>query len=132
VYGWGRHLVRGRYWGAQVRVLTCSALTGEGVDDIWAAIRQRLEALDSSGALVQRRHAQNLRWLSDLVNEDLRRMLENSAAARGAFEQARAGVLAGSVSPAQAAERIVDALRSELGRPTPVTGTEIAPKEACS
>ena len=45
------------------RVLTCSALTGEGVVDVWNVVLEHQRELTASGALASRRSSQALEWM---------------------------------------------------------------------
>ena len=53
-------------------VLTCSALTMDGIDDIWQTILDYKEKLETSGELMAKRKRQALDWLWALVEEGLR------------------------------------------------------------
>jgi len=43
-------------------VLTCSGLTGAGLDVVWAKVVEHQERMQASGELPQRRRAQQVRW----------------------------------------------------------------------
>ena len=53
-YGQSRNLI------PQLKDLTCSALTGEGVREIWQMVLDRQEQLGASGYIAARRSRQNL------------------------------------------------------------------------
>ncbi len=52
-------------------VLTCSAVTGTGIDEVWAAIERHREQMESAGALAQRRARQQVDWMWATVEEHL-------------------------------------------------------------
>jgi LAO/AO transport system kinase len=52
-------------------VLTCSALTMDGIDKIWKIILDHREKLEAAGELDVRRRKQALAWMWDLVEEGL-------------------------------------------------------------
>ena len=53
-------------------VLTCSAVTMDGIDDIWHTILDHKKKLERSGELDEKRRKQALDWLWALVEEGLR------------------------------------------------------------
>jgi LAO/AO transport system kinase len=90
-------------------VLTCSAMTGLGVAEVWAAVVWRYDRLAAGGRLAERRRTQNLRWLWSLVEDGLRLAVANHPAVLAIRERLEAEVLAGATPPAVAARRILEA-----------------------
>lgn len=99
---------------SEVSVLTCSALTGEGVWRVFEDVQSRFERLQTSGSLQTRRRAQDRHWLRALLHERLDRLLLDLPGARAAMIQAEAEVLDGRSPPVLAVERVIAALREEL------------------
>ncbi|HEY3612894.1 MAG TPA: methylmalonyl Co-A mutase-associated GTPase MeaB, partial [Gaiellales bacterium] len=54
--------------GWQTPVVTCSALEGTGIAELWEAIRSHRGLLAADGALAVRRREQELRWLEAAVD----------------------------------------------------------------
>jgi LAO/AO transport system kinase len=52
-------------------VLTCSAVTLDGIDDIWQTILEHRKKIEASGELAQKRSKQSLDWMWALVEEGL-------------------------------------------------------------
>ena len=52
-------------------MLTCSAVTLDGIDDIWQTILEHRKKLEASGELAQKRSKQSLDWMWALVEEGL-------------------------------------------------------------
>jgi LAO/AO transport system kinase len=103
------HLLRPRHSGWTTPVLSCSALAGQGIDEVWAEVVAHRAALEASGDWEAQRRRQRVDGLWALVDERLREALRarpEVAALRAALE---AEVAAGSVSPTVAAERILSA-----------------------
>jgi LAO/AO transport system kinase len=90
-------------------VLTCSALQAEGVDSVWQAVEGRHARLTASGALVERRRRQNLRWLWSLVEDQLRQAVHTHPEVRRIQDDLEREVLAGTTPAAAAARRILEA-----------------------
>ncbi|MBY0311236.1 MAG: methylmalonyl Co-A mutase-associated GTPase MeaB [Phycisphaerales bacterium] len=91
-------------------VLTASALTGDGVADIWTSILARHSTMRSTGNLEARRRTQRVRWLDTAIDDRLHAMLRASSAAQLALENARARVLAGTLAPSDAADTVLNTL----------------------
>lgn len=100
--------------GERPPVLTCSAYTGDGLDDVWAAIEAHRAGLMEAGELENRRAAQQLTWLWALVESELEQALRGApgvVARRAALEDA---VRSGQVSAVEAAEEILAAFAADL------------------
>ncbi len=90
-------------------VLTCSALTGEGVGAVWEAVERRHARLVARGALQERRRKQNLRWLWEIVADQLRQAVHDHPAVRALRDDLEREVLAGTTPATAAARRILEA-----------------------
>ncbi len=89
-------------------VLTVSALTGEGLDDVIAALACHRAWLDQSGEGEARRRAQRRRWLKEAIAEALAELWDRDpdlAAERARLEHE---VLAGRLLPRRAARELVE------------------------
>jgi len=52
-------------------VLTCSAMTGTGIDEVWAAVERHREAMEAAGSFLHRRASQQVDWMWSTVEEHL-------------------------------------------------------------
>ena len=106
-YAHALHFLRSRTEGWEVRVERASALLGDGIDRVWSAIEAHEAMLRTSGELGARRAEQARDWMWSEVNDGLLDALAGDpavAAEMGALEE---GVVAGALSPAAAAQRIL-------------------------
>ena len=94
---------------AEVPVLTCAGLTGAGLPEVWTALVQHQDRLRASGELAERRRAQQVRWVWQMVRDGLEHQLRAHPAVRAAAPDLEAAVLAGELTPALAARRLLDA-----------------------
>jgi LAO/AO transport system kinase len=101
--------IAGRREDRAPAVLTCSALLHRGVDTVWNEIERRHAALAGSSELAARRREQNLRWLWSTVEDQLRQTVHTHAAVRAIRADLEREVLTGTMSPAAAARRILEA-----------------------
>ncbi|MCB0216486.1 MAG: methylmalonyl Co-A mutase-associated GTPase MeaB [Chloroflexi bacterium] len=90
-------------------VLTCSALTGEGLDAVWAAVERFRDHLRASGAWEAQRRRQRLAWTWALVESGLREALHSRPAVVAIRAEVEAAVAEGRLSPAAGAARILAA-----------------------
>ena len=101
------HLLRPASAHWRVPALLTSAVTGDGIPEVWASIEAHHEALTASGELAERRRAQAREWLWSLVEQGLRVSLEAhpGVAARAAeLEEAVQGL---QMTPAAGAREIL-------------------------
>jgi LAO/AO transport system kinase len=87
----------------RTQVLTCSGLTGMGLEELWRHVIAHQESLD----LTAKRQAQQVQWLWTLVEN---RLLAQVRRAPGVAEVERE-VLEGRLTPAAAADRLLGAFK---------------------
>ena len=91
-------------------VITYSALTGNGIADLWAQIMAHKEKMAGTGELEQRRRDQQVKWMWTLLEERLTARLRSDPAVRGKVKQAEAAVAAGTLAPTLAVDEIAQLL----------------------
>ncbi|MDQ1509367.1 MAG: GTPase [Actinomycetota bacterium] len=111
-YAHALHLVRSNDDGAVDRVRTCSALLGEGIDELWETIATLVAAARESGELDARRAEQARAWIWSEVTDTLLDELRADAAVRASIEALEEDVRGGRISPAAAARQVLAAFRS--------------------
>jgi LAO/AO transport system kinase len=89
-------------------VLTCSGLTGDGVDEVWQQVLSHRDSLGDDG-LARKRAEQQLDFTWALVRDELEQRLRRSPGVRAVREEVRAEVLAGRLQAPAAADRIIAA-----------------------
>ncbi|MEX0428841.1 methylmalonyl Co-A mutase-associated GTPase MeaB [Nocardioides sp. DS6] len=100
-------LVRGKTeWAPPV--VTCSALTDDGVDGVWDHVLAHRDHLGEDG-LRRKRAEQQLDFTWALVRDELDQRLRQSAGVRAIRDRIRAEVLAGELPATVAADRILAA-----------------------
>ena len=91
-------------------VVTCSALTGEGVEDLWSKILDHRERLTASGELKTRRGAQQVKWMWTMLEERLFAPLRSDRPIKAQLSRIEADVASGAIAPAAAVEEIAELL----------------------
>jgi LAO/AO transport system kinase len=87
-------------------VITCSALTGGGIAELWGRILEHRERLTASGELKARRGEQQVKWMWGMLEERLFAPLRSERAFKAELPRIEAEVAAGRLAPAEAAERL--------------------------
>jgi LAO/AO transport system kinase len=101
-------MLRGHDEEWQVPVLTCAGLTGEGLDEVWAKLVEHQDRRRASGAFDERRRSQQVRWTRQLVRDGLEHRLRAHPGVRAAAPQLEKAVLAGELTPALAAQQLLE------------------------
>jgi LAO/AO transport system kinase len=99
-------MVHGR--GHAPSVVTCSGLTGAGVDEVWEQVLAHRTHLGDAG-LTEKRSHQQLDFVWELVRDELEQRLNRSDAVRRVRGEVRELVLRGELPAVAAADRILAA-----------------------
>jgi LAO/AO transport system kinase len=89
-------------------VLTCSAVTMDGIEDIWQTILDHKKKLEISGELDEKRRKQALDWLWALVEEGLRERFYRNPDVEKSLPAIVKAVEKGDTAPTAAAHRLLD------------------------
>lgn len=87
----------------------CSALTGEGLPEIWEIIERFFRELGARGIIAKRRQEQTLDWLSDLVREELIRSFYQDPRVTSRMPATQSAVLRGELTAVLAAKQLLAA-----------------------
>ncbi|WP_031332539.1 methylmalonyl Co-A mutase-associated GTPase MeaB [Williamsia sp. D3] len=90
-------------------VLTMSAMENVGVREFWETVLKHKDVLEQAGEFQARRNKQQVNWMWSMVTDQLLRRLDSSEAVRGIRGRIEEEVRAGTLTPALAATRIVEA-----------------------
>ncbi len=107
-YGHALHLLRARPDGWVARVVSCSALLGEGIGEVWSVVEEYIAKAKSSGSLATRRGEQAREWMWSEVSETLLERLRAAPRVGADLETLEADVVAGRTSPTAAARHLLD------------------------
>ncbi len=91
-------------------VNTYSALTGNGIAELWSQVLTHKEKMTGSGELAARRREQQVKWMRTMLEERLTARLRSDPAVRAKLRQAEAAVAAGKLAPTLAVEQIAQLL----------------------
>lgn len=88
-------------------VLTQSGLHGDGLETLWATIKDHRAKHQAAALFSKRRADQNLGWMHDMLRERAMERLTRDADLRAAIAQAEDEVRAGTLAPSIAVEHLV-------------------------
>jgi GTPase len=91
-------------------VITFSALTGDGIAELWAKICEHRERTSAAGALAARRREQQVKWMWTMLEERMMSRLKSDASLRARLPKLEAAVAEGRTSPAVAVEELAQSL----------------------
>ncbi len=100
-------------------VLTCSAVTGAGIAEVWQAVTRFRQALTARGALAAKRASQARAWMWSEVSESLIAALRAHPEVARDLPALEAEVRAGRITPAAAARRLLQAFQAGKPRAGP-------------
>ncbi|MEF3275531.1 MAG: methylmalonyl Co-A mutase-associated GTPase MeaB [Chloroflexus sp.] len=95
-------------WKPPVR--TCSALTGDGIAEVWHEIERFRTTTTASGVFTARRREQARDWLYSLIDEQLRTLFFAHPAVRARLPAIEQEVVAGNLPVVSAVQQLLAAL----------------------
>ncbi|WP_281232229.1 methylmalonyl Co-A mutase-associated GTPase MeaB [Flavobacterium gelatinilyticum] len=92
----------------QPKVTTCSAVTREGILDIWNTILDYFEMTRETGFFQEKRNEQNNFWMMETINEQLKQNFYNQPDIISLLEQSKKAVQNDEISPFAAAQNLLE------------------------
>lgn len=87
-------------------VLSCSALTGDGIAEVWGQVTAHRAATEASGDRDKRRRDQRVRWMHELLDDALRQRFLADPTIAAQLATLEADVRSGLTTPPTAITRI--------------------------
>jgi LAO/AO transport system kinase len=94
-------------------VLVVSAARGSGIDRLWAEVERFRNVMTDTGELEAKRQRQALAWMWTLIDSHLRSRFRQHPAIRKSLEPISRAVVAGELTPAAAASRLLASFEQE-------------------
>lgn len=91
-------------------VLTMSALEGTGLAELWETVLKHRDVLTEAGEFEARRRAQHVEWTWSMVRDAVLDRVVSSPGVRAIRGEVEAAVREGTLTPALAAQQILDAV----------------------
>jgi LAO/AO transport system kinase len=90
---------------------TCSAITHEGITEVWDTIQQFLEQTKSNQYFFEKRKEQNQYWMLETINEQLKSDFYNQIEIQKALDTTKKAVQNDEISPFAAAQQLLNLYR---------------------
>lgn len=94
-----------------VKVMLCSAYTHQGVQELWGNVMEYVTFTKSSGYFYHKRQQQNLRILSETIENGLRDRFYNSPGMEQRIAQVSQDILDNKISAYAAADMLLDSFK---------------------
>ncbi len=104
-------LMTGESQSQIIPVVTASAISGEGIQEIWKQIVQYIDDNRSSGKFDARRKQQQMHWFENAIDYQLRTRLASDDELRSLKERLRERIEAGDLHPYAGASAYIDVIR---------------------
>ncbi|NND91768.1 MAG: methylmalonyl Co-A mutase-associated GTPase MeaB [Granulosicoccus sp.] len=106
--------------------LTCSAVSGDGLEDLWEQVRAHRRQLIDSGELVARREQQLVRWMWSMVDQMVLASLRDRSELQPLIMESEQAVRQQKMTALQAANALIKAWRGSHTHP--VSSPEPTPR----
>lgn len=93
--------------GWRAEVVTCSAIEGHGIPEIWDMIGRFRELMTRTGAFADRRQKQRANWMVEMIEQHLYDSFYSNAAVREALPEVRAAILEGRLTTSAGARDLL-------------------------
>ena len=107
-YATALHFMRAKHEGWTSKAVTCSAVSGDGLDDIWTSIIEHRNVLHENGKLESRRKQQLIRWMWNMIEERLLSAFRQHDAVASTAPELEKAVAEGKVTAARAAVSLLE------------------------
>nr|WP_304116132.1 methylmalonyl Co-A mutase-associated GTPase MeaB [Phascolarctobacterium succinatutens] len=95
--------------GWKTHAYRCSALTKEGLLELWAVMRKFEKVTKESGAFDKRRKSQTVSWVNSMIDEHLHNLFFEDPMIKGRLPAVMEAAVNGVVSPSQAVTELINA-----------------------
>ncbi len=102
------HLFPAKASGWQPKVTTCSAITHDGIAEVWQSISDYFELTKANHYFEDRRSEQNRHWLLETINEQLKNDFYNRPDIAELLEENKKAVQNNELSPFAAASMLLE------------------------
>ncbi len=81
------------------RVMTCSAKTNSGIEDVWDMVLEYMALMNHNGYFDRRRQEQSLYWMYESINQNLKDSFYHDKRIQKLLENYKTKVLHGEITP---------------------------------
>jgi LAO/AO transport system kinase len=103
----------------QPRAITCSAVTGEGLDELWQLVRDHRRQLIDTGEFTAMRERQNISWMWSILDQLIMNSLHQQKELQAKIHQTENAVRQQKLTAMQAASELLEAWRLSFPEQVP-------------
>ena len=96
------------------KAVTCSAMTGDGLPEIWNLIADYQKVVKGNGWFFENRKGQLATWFASQLEQAVHRFFYESPNIKAEFYEARISVLEGKLTPTQAANSLIELFKKSI------------------
>ena len=104
----GLHFFPGAGSGWTPRAVTCSALTGAGIRELWECVLEYAAMTRANGWFERARREQQRRWMHEMIDQALRQRFDSHPAVPSAMQALESDVAEGRTTPFRAAQILLE------------------------
>lgn len=102
------HLFPAKKSGWTATTATCSAITQEGIPEVWSTIENFQELTKGNNYFFEKRAAQNQYWMLETINEQLKTNFYSHPEIKNLLDSNKKAVQNGEISPFAAAQSLLE------------------------
>jgi LAO/AO transport system kinase len=102
------HLFPAKKSGWTPTTATCSAITHDGIPEVWETILKFLELTKGNNYFFEKRKEQNQYWMLETINEELKSNFYNHPAIQKKLDKMKKAVQNSELSPFAAAQKLLE------------------------
>ena len=102
------HLFPAKKSGWIPTTAACSAITHEGISDVWETIQKFLELTKGNNYFFEKRKEQNQNWMLETINEQLKTNFYNNPDIQKSLDTTKKAVQNDEISPFAAAQKLLE------------------------
>ncbi len=102
------HLFPAKKSGWTPTTSTCSAITQDGISDVWKTIESFIELTKGNNYFFEKRKEQNQYWMLETINDQLKANFYNHPEIQKLLEENKKAVQNGEISPFAAAQLLLE------------------------
>ena len=102
------HLFPAKKSGWIPTTAACSAITHEGISDVWETIQKFLELTKGNNYFFEKRKEQNQYWMLETINEQLKTNFYNNPDIQKSLDTTKKAVQNDEISPFAAAQKLLE------------------------
>lgn len=108
------HYMRPKFEDWSPTVMTCSSLSGEGVEEVWNVVHERYLEMQTKGLLKEIRLRQELNWFDSATTEGLIQLIFSNPAVQQKKEELKNDLIHGRIPPYASADELLKFITDAL------------------